>query len=136
MNTRLDSVVFIIMLGLLTACNQYSTQKKMDNLDRSVTSYEVALRWAQYEDAYSYHVSPNGTQPPLNVDRLQEISVTGIDITEKIINEDQTEAYIKGVVRYFNKNQGTEKKVKLDQTWWYSDENKQWFIDAEFPKFQ
>ena len=124
------------MLGLLTACNQYKTQKKVENFDRSITSYEVALRWAQYENAYSYHVSPNGTQPPVNVDRLHEISVTGIDITEKLMNEEKTEAYIKGVVRYYNKNEGTERKIKLEQTWWFSAENKQWFIDAEFPDFK
>ena len=123
------------MLGLLTACNRYQTQKKLDNLEESITSYEVALRWAQHQDAYSYHVSPNGTQPPANLDRLQEISVTGIDITDKVINDDQTKANIKGVIRFFNKNQGTEKKIKLDQTWWYSEENKQWYIDGEFPNF-
>ena len=137
MNSRMMyKVTLIMMFVLLAACNKLSTQKKMTNLEESLTSYEVALRWAQHQDAYSYHVSPNGTQPPVNMDRLQEISVTGIDISDKVVNEDQTEAYVKGVIRYFNKNQGTEKKLKLEQKWWYSEENKQWYIDAEFPSFE
>ena len=135
-NNTMFKFVFIIMFVLLAACNSYSTQKKMTKLEESITSYEVALRWAQHQDAYSYHVSPNGTQPPANLDKMSEISVTGIDITDKVVNEDQTEAYVKGVIRYYNKNQGTEKKLKLEQTWWYSEENKQWYIDGEFPAFE
>lgn len=135
-NNTMYKFFFIIMLVLLAACNSFGTQKKMTNLEDSITSYEVALRWAQYLDAYNYHVSPNGTQPPVNLDKMSDISVTGIDISDKVVDEDQTKALVKGVIRYYNKNQGTEKKLKLEQTWWYNEKNKQWYIDGEFPVFE
>lgn len=136
MNFSIFTRLFLIVLiTLLTACNSYQVKKKVNNLEDSITSYGVALRWSEYQELYSYYVSPNGTQPPADLDRLQEISVTGIEVTEKIINNDHTEADVKTVVTYFIKTQGSIKKLKLDQKWWYNEANKQWFIDGEFPKF-
>jgi len=136
MNFRAFSRLFLIVLiTLLTACNAYQLKKKANNLDDTITSYSVALRWAEYQDLYSYYVSPNGTQPPADLDSLQHISVTGVDVKEKIINEDHTKANVKITVTYYIKEQGSIKKLKLNQNWWYNEPNKQWLIDGEFPKF-
>ena len=89
----------------------------------------------RYKSAYDYHVSPDGTKPPANLDQLEEISVTGIEIVEKTVNEDHTEANVKVVVSYYIKSYGTVEKLKLDQTWWVNEETGQWFIDGEFPQF-
>lgn len=107
----------------------------MGSLETTLTSYMVALRWAEHESLYAYYVSPNGTQPPANIDALNEVSVTGIDEVAKTINEEQTEANVKLVVKYYKKTEGSVKTLKLDLDWWYNEPNKQWFIDGEFPKF-
>ncbi len=136
MNFKIFSrLSLIVLITLLIACNAYQTRKKVNSLEDTITNYGVALRWAEYQNLYSYYVSPNGTQPPANIDGLQDISVTGIEVTEKIINEDHTEANVKTTVTYFMKTQGSVKKLKLDQKWWYNEANKQWLIDGEFPKF-
>jgi len=136
MNSSVFSRLFLIVLiALLTACDAYQIKKKVNNLDDSITHYGVALRWAQHQDLYSYYVSPNGTKPPANLERLQEISVTGVKVTDKIINEDHTEATVKTTVTYYIKTQGSIRKLKLDQKWWYDEAIKQWFIDGELPKF-
>ena len=87
MNFSTTSKVFlIILLSFLTACNAYQTKKRANSLESTLTSYNVALRWAEHQTLYSYYVSPNGTQPPADIERLQEISVTGVDVKEKTIN--------------------------------------------------
>ena len=53
----------VLLFCLLAACNKLKTQQKMTNLEESLTSYEVALRWAQHKEAYSYHVAPGGWVP-------------------------------------------------------------------------
>ena len=68
-----------------------------------MTSYEVALRWAQYQAAYDYHVSPDGTRPAEDLERLTEVSVTGVKQTQKILNEDHTEAKVKYVISTISK---------------------------------
>lgn len=128
-------VLLIFLISLLAACSSYQVKKRVNSLDKTLTSYGVALRWAEYDTLYAYYVSPNGTQPPVNLERLQDISVTGMDVKEKILNEDQTKANVKAVVSYYIKTEGNLKTLKLDQDWWYNEPNQQWFIDGEFPEF-
>jgi len=123
------------LISSLMGCNAYQTKKRANSLETTLTSYKIALRWAEHKKLYSYYVSANGTQPPADIDRLDEVSVTGIDMREKNINEEQTKANVKMVVKYYLKSEGSIKTLKLDQEWWYNEPNKQWFIDGEFPKF-
>lgn len=128
-------VISVLILSILTACNAYTTQKRTNSFDTTVTSYNIALRWAQHETLYSYYVSPNGTQPPADIERLQEVSVTGIQQVQKTINAEENEANVILIVKYYLKDEGSIKTLKLDQNWWYNEPNRQWFIDGEFPKF-
>lgn len=125
----------VLLIAVLSGCSKYQTQKKVNNLDKSITSYETALRWAQYQDAYSYHVYPNGKQPPVDVNRLNEISVTGIDVIKKSMGENQDTAFTRIEIKYYNKSEGTVRKLNLEQKWWFNERNAQWYIDGEFPKF-
>ncbi len=125
----------LIALCFLTACQKVQTQKKLENFERSVTSYEVALRWAMHEDAYSYHISSEGVRPEVDLEKMNNINVTGINVIDRAVNDDQSEAIIKIVIMYYFKNEGTVKKLNLEQEWWYSEDNKQWFIKSDFPPF-
>jgi hypothetical protein len=137
MNYRIIPRVFLTVLIIsLTACNAYKVKKRAGDLETTLTSYKVALRWAEHKALYSYYVSPNGTQPPADIDRLQEVSVVGVNETEKTINDEQTKANVKTIVKYYIKSEGNIKTLKLDQEWWYNEPNKQWFIDGEFPVFK
>jgi hypothetical protein len=126
---------FFLILSILSACNAYTTQKRTNSFDTTITSYKIALRWAQHETFYSYYVSPNGTQPPADIERLQEVSVTSIQEVQKTINTEENEANVIIMVKYYLKDEGSVKTLKLDQNWWYNEPNRQWFIDGEFPKF-
>ena len=137
MNASLFSkLVLIVLIVSLSGCKQYTVQKRVKNIEAAITSYDVAMRWAQYPEAYRYHVSPNGTQPPADLEALTELSVTGVKIIEKILNENNTEANVKTEISYFFKDQGTIRKLKLQQRWWVNEETSQWFIDGEFPEFK
>ncbi len=132
---RIYILATIVMACMLTACQNVKDKNKMNNLEESVTSYEIALRWAEHESAYSYHVDEEGVKPETDLDRLKEISVTGIEVLEKLVHEDKDKAKIRMIVKYYFKDQGTLKTLKLEQDWWYSEENKQWFIKTDFPNF-
>jgi uncharacterized protein YchJ len=128
-------ILLILIISLSVGCDKYKTRKKVNSLDRTITSYGVALRWAEHDTLYAYYVSPNGTQPPVDMNRLKEISVTGLDVKEKTVNDDQTKANVKSVVTYFLKTEGSVRTLNLDQEWWFNDINEQWYIDGEFPEF-
>ena len=129
-------LVLFLLIILLQSCNTFKIRETVTALEDSITNYNVALRWGMYKDAYSYHFSPDGKQPPAKLDGLEEISVTGIKVTEKIINTDHTEANVESTITYFLKTQGTIKEIKLNQKWWFNDQYKQWFVDHPFPDFK
>ena len=134
-NVGVSLALFLLMI-LLQSCNTFKVRETVAALENSITNYNVALRWGMYKDAYSYHFSPDGKQPPAKLDGLEEISVTGIKVTEKIINTDHTEANVESTITYFLKTQGTIKEIKLNQKWWFNEEYKQWFVDHPFPDFK
>ena len=132
---NIRTLLVIALVCLLSACQNVKEKKIMQNLEQSVTSYEVALRWAEHEVAYSYHVDPEGIRPETDLDRLKEISVTGIEVLEKLVKDTKDEAIIRVVIKYYFKDEGTVRTLKLQQEWWYSEENQQWFIKSDFPPF-
>tara|TARA_B100000029_G_scaffold476056_1_gene519881 strand:+ start:757 stop:1167 length:411 start_codon:yes stop_codon:yes gene_type:complete len=134
-NIGVFSALFLLMI-LLQSCNTFKVRETVAALEDSITNYNVALRWGMYKDAYSYHFSPDGKQPPAELDGLEEISVTGIKVTEKIISTDHTEANVESTITYFLKTQGTIKEIKLNQKWWFNKQYKQWFVDHPFPDFK
>ncbi len=137
MNVNLFArLVFIVLIASLGGCKQYTVKKRVNNIEVAISNYAVAMRWGLYPTAYAYHVLPNGTQPPADLDYLKSLSVTSVKILEKNINEDQTEANVKTEISYFFKDQGTVRKLKLEQRWWVNEETNQWFIDGEFPVFK
>ncbi len=131
-NSGVFLVLFLLMI-LLQSCNTFKVRETVAALENSITNYNVALRWGMYKDAYSYHFSPDGKQPPAKLDDLEEISVTGIEVTEKVINTDHTEADVESTITYFLKTQGIIKKIRLNQKWWFNEQYKQWFVDHPFP---
>ena len=124
-----------LLMILLVSCNTFKTREQITSLDYSITHYNVALRWAMYKEAYSYHYLPDGKQPPAKLDNLEQISVTGIEVTDKKINIEHNEAYVETVVTYFFQTERSIKKIKLNQRWWFNEKFKQWFIDSAFPEF-
>lgn len=127
--------LLVLLMTATTGCNKYAIKKRGISLQAALTSYDVALRWAEYQTAYNYHVSPDGSRPRADLARLDELSVTGIKQTQKTLNEDHTEATIKYVIAYYIRTQGTIRELRLEHKWWVNEETGQWFIDGAFPDF-
>ncbi len=126
----------VISVVLIAACSSMATQQRTSDLNDSLDRYAVAMRWAYYADALAFHVDQDGKRPEVDLDRLDEISITGYEIKEKTLNENQIEAFIRSELVYYQKEYGTIKKLKLDQSWWYNEEAKHWFIESGFPDFK
>lgn len=127
--------LLVLLMTATTGCNKYAIKKRGINLQAALTSYDVALRWAEYQTAYDYHLSPDGSRPRADLARLDELSVTGVKQTQKTLNEDRTEATVKYLISYYIRTQGTVRELRLEHKWWVNEETGQWFIDGEFPNF-
>ena len=138
MNRMRNITYFLLLIAIISisACNTFKVRKTMEALENAITNYNVALRWGMHKEAYSYHYSSDGKQYLADLNVLEEISVTGIEVTEKTVNPEHTEAYVETTISYYFKTEGNIKKINLNQKWWLNKDLNQWFIDQPFPKFE
>ena len=126
----------LVVIVVISACSTFKVRETMEALENAITNYNVALRWGMHKEAYNYHYSSDGKQYPVDLSLLEEISVTGIEVTEKIVNPEHTEAFVEATISYYFKSEGNIKKINLNQKWWLNKNLNQWFIDQPFPKFE
>jgi len=125
----------------ISGCGRIESRGQADKLERTVTDYASALRWSFYREAVSYHVTRDGKYPEVDLEELEKIEVTDINIISKTIIPSSeeggiNEAIIVAEVFYFHKDRGTLKEIQLNQIWWYSAEIKHWLMETDFPDFK
>lgn len=135
MNRLIPALLGVVIL--LSGCNSDGgVKRKIGSLDKAIEDYAAALRWGRYQDAHDYHAEKDGSKPALPLDRLEQIRVTAHNFYEKNVNEEVSEASVKGEIKYYHTDYGTVRKLPLEQVWWYDPEAKRWYLQGEMPKFR
>ncbi|MFT5425338.1 MAG: hypothetical protein ACI9ZT_000262 [Gammaproteobacteria bacterium] len=135
------SMLMTLCVMSMTGCETLSNKNQAEKLSRSVTHYGAALRWARHREAISYHVTRDAKFAEVNIEDLENFGVTSVEVLSKTIVPSAekggvTEAAIVVEISYFHKEQGTVRKLKLNQIWWYNADIKRWLIETEFPEFK
>lgn len=133
---NLRNILLLFALVAMTGCAGANLKNQVDKLNTALTQYGVALRWAYYNQAISYHVNREGEQALVDRNHLEHFNVTAFRPVDPVVNEDGTEATIPVEIDYYDKEYGTLRNIKLIQYWWYNEESKRWFIESEFPVFK
>lgn len=125
---RLAATLLITLL--LGACAGIESAEKMDDLNKTLRGYEKAIRWAQYDAAYSYHKWEGDVQPTIPKDienfRVTQYETFGEKFSEKDMVMMQT---IK--LRYYNTETQREKSMQQLQKWKFFPEIKRWYLISE-----
>ena len=125
---------FIIMwMAGLSACAGISdTAYKLDN---TTFAYERALRWGEYDVAYSAHINEKG---PLSADerkKLKHFRLTGYTVSQTKFTDDK-HATQRVELRYYNDENVRERTLNLSVEWEYDDVGNRWQITSPFPVFK
>lgn len=134
MNLRNCLIMFVLLA--ITGCAGANLRNQVDKLNNTLTQYGVALRWAHYSQAISYHVNQDGEQALVDRNYLERFNVTSFRPIDPIVNEDGTEATIPIEIDYYDKEYGTLRNIKETQYWWFDEESKRWLIESGFPAFK
>jgi hypothetical protein len=121
----------IAALGI-TACA--TTSERMDSLQQTLTGFEKAIRWAQFDAANGFRQWPMGKQPPLP-DYYKNIRVTSYKPMNLQFGPEKMSATQIVEVRYYNTDSSRVRTLRHEQKWEYSKENKRWYLVSELPKF-
>ena len=131
----------LISISGCGAMGALDSRNLADKLERSLIHYASALRWGRHREAISFHVTRDGKTAEVYLDHIEQFSVTSFEnISKKIIPSSEkdgiTEAVIVAEMSYFHKEQGTIRKLQLNQIWWYNREISTWLIETDFPEFK
>jgi hypothetical protein len=124
-----------LVLALLACTASQQLKDAYEKFDLSVHSYAGAVRWGNYQEAASF-CQPRLTKVKKpNWKRFENIQVTAYEIREKVLNPNIKEAFITMVFSYYLRDQGSVQTLVDEQTWWYDDKQRRWFVDGDVPEF-
>jgi len=103
-------------------------------LERSISSYERAVRWGEFTRAKSFHKS-NPELSDLERRRLKFYRVTGYSTLRNEV-QDRNNAHLLVEIKYIKKDRQVIKSKTVKQHWKRDKGSKIWYVDSPFPKFR
>lgn len=131
----MKKLIPLLVIVLVTGCNDSNVKKRLSSLDEAITQYSQALRWGRYQDAQAYHLTRDDKREPIEDKQVADVRVTGFVIQETDFNDDNTEAKVKGQYQYYLTTTGALKSIPFKQDWWYKEDAKRWFVANGPPDF-
>ncbi len=126
------TVLLLVLSSSLLSCAV--SQDEMLLLERSIMSYERAVRWGDFTRAKSFHKS-NPTLSDLERRRLKLYRVTGYS-TLSNDTRDEHNAYLLVEIKYIKKDKQVMKTYTLKQHWKRDKDSQIWYLDSPFPKLK
>lgn len=120
----------LIVLLLLSMTGAAVAAKKRSGLDRNQYAYSAAIRWGDFEGAWTM-VDPEvrKDKPMTEVDfsRFEQIQVTGYRDLAAIPGPDGTEMR-EIQIEVVNRNTLRQRRVRFTEVWRYDAEAKVWWV--------
>ncbi len=130
---NLHKLVVVLLVSICSACTALNTQNQQDKFETSIGQYGAALRWGRYNEAYSFHIRKDETQPEVDLEKLEKFSVASFKILERTVNPETTEIILLVEIGYYDEQFGTLRKMKQKQIWWFNEKIKRWLTEADYP---
>ena len=125
-------VLVVSMVSTLFSCA--TSPDEMTLLDRSINSYERAIRWGDFTRAKSFHKS-NHVFSDLERRRLKYYRLTGYDtLRNEIVDKHNSHLFIE--VKYHKVDQAVIRSIAFKQHWKREKDSKTWYLNSSFPKFR
>lgn len=122
--------IMMLMLGLYACAGMSDTAYK---LDTTMFAYERALRWGDYDVAYSAHVNEKGALSAEERKRLKQFRLTGYKVAQTKFATDGKHATQLVELRYYNDENVRERTLNMTVEWEYDDLGNHWQITSPFP---
>jgi uncharacterized protein YceK len=128
-------ITLMVIVGLLSGCATITDQGKMDEYGRTMDTYETAIQQSDFNVACKY-VDPAGMNRGDCLDRYENMKIANYKVLAVNVAEDKGEVTTAVEVEYFFLDQYIVKKHQYDQTWFYNEALKRWFLKEGPPLFK
>lgn len=133
---NVGGMVWLVLLFVLAGCA--SGGKQMSGLERAQYDYSAAIRWGDFEGAWTL-VDPEykKTHPmsELEFARYQQIQVSAYRDLASTVAADNTTAMREIQIGVINKHNMTERSTRYTERWRYDPVAKAWWLTSGLPNF-
>jgi hypothetical protein len=134
--------VLLIFTFSMTGCgwNKQAWGLRSDEFMKTSIRYRSAVRWAEYDEAFSYVKLRDGEPSELDLDYLEKIEVTGYEIVKRTaVAKTKTTPEVAQVlveIDFLRDASPSVNKIKREETWWFDEEAEKWYLDGNLPNFE
>jgi hypothetical protein len=126
----------VLAACVLAGCNPVKQDRMTDTLQNATNSYQNALRWGYFENAYS-HLPPDRRRDTLSSETLEGLRLTGYDVIQPLVINAESETATQIVaIDYLYADRQVVKQLKDRQLWRYDAEKKTWWLESGLPVFE
>jgi hypothetical protein len=130
------SAMFLVFLTL--GCAGLQTEReKMALFDKTSRAYDLAIRWAQYEDAFAFKKSSGPDDELPDIEDYRQVRVTALKVKQTIIDKESLSKVLRIVdIQYYRMNNVIVKNLQNQQKWEYNEGEDRWYLVSELPNFE
>ena len=129
--------LYIILLSLLVfGCASVAEMKQMDKFEQIAQSYELAIRWSDFEMASSFLKDQENPDIAAQIKHLNQYQVTSYEVKRFLPSADKTQVLVFADVQYFKKNGLIVKNFSDRQLWQFDPDKKNWYLTSGLPALQ
>ena len=127
-------LAYIMLIAVAAAgCASVSQMRRMDKFEQTIHTYELAIRWSDFERASAFLKDQEDPAIPAQILHLQQYQVTAYEIKQFLPSADKSQVIVFANVQYFKKSGLIVKNFSYRQVWKYDPEQENWFLVSGLP---
>ena len=132
---KLKWILFVLVL-LIFGCAQVQKREQMHLFDDTSRSYDLAIRWGEYEEAFGFKkLSDTDVKLP-DFAEYRQVKVTSYKVKKTIVDEKSFSKVLRIVdIQYYRMSNATVKNFIDRQKWEYDKELDRWYLVSGLPVF-
>lgn len=128
-------IKLVFVFGLFSSIFSCSvTPDEMVSLDRTIMSYERAMRWGDFARAKSFHKS-DPVLSDLERRRLKLYRVTAYNTLQNEVQNNHN-AYLLVEIKYYKNDRPVIKSASVRQHWKRDEGSELWYLNSSFPSIR
>ena len=125
----------VVYVMLVLGCASMQAGEKMSQFDETSRAYLRAIRWGEYEAAFSFKKLTARNEELPDFENYRTVKVTDYKVKQTIISEDQSKIIQIVDFQYYRTKDVTVKNLIDRQKWEYDKEQEKWFLQSDLPAF-
>lgn len=140
MNGGVRGLVVLLVAALLavTACSRapvVGKQGRANAFNEAATNYGKMLRWGYFDEAAAFRRLRDGETPASDLQRLARYRITAYDVKSQLIADTGRSGRVLALIEYYDVDSGVLHTLRDEQSWWFDDETKRWYLESDLPGF-